>query len=872
MDAPPPPPPPSHLAALPPEILTRILVHLPLSSRANLRRSGSELRRLVDSFERDLIVAPSSSTLGNGDNDDVDVAYHAARREMISFVEDERWLPKLRSDSQVGDDVVPGPCNLRRLTSGDHLAEPINWHVWDPEGPYKRQNRTYAKGKLIDDHIWVLYSDYWYNFEVFNLDTGKAIDFHGGSCGPQKFYIEDECMSLLLETYSGRHGLLAAAMDLSSRTNPHGAWSGPYVTVWDIYTAETLMSIDLYKPMSRIINVEVVSKERVAILFAGADGVELQWHRIPQRDDEKHKEMTPPKPKPHKPGSEPPSHQCSRECPFLGECIKNKRVQVWRGRNDFWEEQRQLATEDGEGKSDEKPSYESRTKYPWWPAQTTLIQSDLICKTPLQRSNNTTMSSDGSGMLVLIVASEVQLWHVGTMALIRACEPFDNELHFHERVSTYALSMRTIIHPIADVLGPGEGSYYSQRGKEVPKLKPCRSFEGSDNPVDLPSCDAITLLSRFAHLTHDEQRNFERDQSMEEGSCSPQLDCFVRVVFAVSDERDEFRNRLVHMDISPFHHIRHRESLIVNWDEETIDENLGHYEDVLLGKISFWCDYGTHFGDSYNDEAGGQIVRVLDWRRGGIFDFYEGGPSCREREERLNNIMANTMNDDDDLDNHPQLSKLCTSFYDIQKKILQLRSISCLSIDASKLIICTGFEVAVLPFPLCLPETETLREEWQGNWINTHNLYECDKNTGTWHSFRPFDKMLINRWNYIRRLAAEEYLPSGSYDRPNDVHTITADLNECLEKEQELMKTATHGNVSPHMFFPCISWRYFAVVSSPLSSSDDDYECLHVFDVLADWKFSLREPEDVKERGDYYDARESGLHFHDENESSDEES
>ena len=83
------------------------------------------------------------------------------------------------------------------------------------------------------------------------------------------------------------------------------------------------------------------------------------------------------------------------------------------------------------------------------------------------------------------------------------------------------------------------------------------------------------------------------------------------------------------------------------------------------------------------------------------------------------------------------------------------------------------------------------------------------------------------------------------------------------------MDTVTYSNISPSMHFPCVSWRYLAMVTSPFSSDEDDYERLHVFDVLADWKESLIEPGGEKNDGDYCTA-DPGLYFDDE--SSEEES
>mmetsp|Transcript_15053 Transcript_15053/g.32644 ORF Transcript_15053/g.32644 Transcript_15053/m.32644 type:complete len:936 (+) Transcript_15053:34-2841(+) len=897
------------LVSLPPEVICRILLHLPLSSRSTLRRCGSiALRKFVASFDRNLLKsscrnlpphnpdASVSTSLGHTDEHDNDGS-DALRRELINIVEDARWLSRLRgaqevdqSSLQMHDEkaATPGPCHLRRLTKGDFLADPDN--RWNPDnGPYKRKHNFYSDAKLIDDHIWVLYSDYWYSFEAFDLDTGKAIDFHGnGYGGPDKYYFngEKELMCLLLTAYGGRHGMLAAGMFLSGSKNPHGAWSGPYLTVWDIATNDVLMSIDLYRPLSQIIEVNVISSEKVAVLLDGVDGVELQWHRIPKSRAEM--EGNPPPPKPDKPSAEPPPHECPTEC-YLG-CADKRRVAVWRGQKDFWEEhecmrsreecsfmQRSSNNNEEEDKRTGNASHKSCCEYIWWPGQMTLLQSNIL-RRPFKQCS-ATMSSDGSGMLVVIVADEVQVWHVGTMTLLRECHPFQEDtVTYDEDISVGNLSIHAVVHPVKDVLGPGEGAYYSSnRNREVPNLERSSRVVGSKNPVDLTRCDAQTILSRFAHLTYDEQRNFEkgecgrggngndirRDIKMKEGSCSPQLDCIVRVAFSVREGESYERNYIFQLDINPFHHIRHRESLNILWDDEEIEESLQNYE-----KICLWCNSTTHFGA--DPESGGQSVTVLSWERGGIFDFCEGGPCDRERDQKLDKVIS------DNIDDHPQLVKLCRIYWDLQKQILHHRAILSIHIDACKLVISTGYEVSILPFSLNLPGMEnSIQEEWDENCSDTHDIYRVDKNTRLWHCFRPLDWTLINRWNRIRQMAS--FRDSGDFkylqdpDRPNNIDTITADLNKSLEQEQALMNAVRFD--SPRIDCPCISWRYLTVISSPFSNPDG-HELLHVFDALADWE---RERDTLAGPGEEEDwTTEPGLHFNEyqlaEEESSGEES
>ena len=64
------------------------------------------------------------------------------------------------------------------------------------------------------------------------------------------------------------------------------------------------------------------------------------------------------------------------------------------------------------------------------------------------------------------------------------------------------------------------------------------------------------------------------------------------------------------------------------------------------------------------------------------------------------------------------------------------------------------------------------------------------------------------------------------------------------------MSAAESERVS--MWFPQVSWRYLAVVSSALSQSDNGNERLHVFDILAGW--------DNKSRSKIL---ENGIHFND---------
>eukprot|EP00581_Thalassiosira_minuscula_P019867 CAMPEP_0183734486 /NCGR_PEP_ID=MMETSP0737-20130205/43931_1 /TAXON_ID=385413 /ORGANISM="Thalassiosira miniscula, Strain CCMP1093" /LENGTH=951 /DNA_ID=CAMNT_0025967981 /DNA_START=23 /DNA_END=2878 /DNA_ORIENTATION=- len=891
----------TELADLPPEVICRILLYLSLSSRSKLGRCGSvALRQFVNSFDQNLMIQP----LGRDKCVPLDdyEGYDALRRELIHKVANERWLPRPhdRQEIDLNSPLRHGPCHLRRLTKGDFLFENNT-----PSESYSREIQFYSHAQLIDNHIWVLYSFILYSFEMFDLDTGKAIDFSGCGIGPKKYYVSDSIsdIALIMSAYGGRYGMLAVGM--YANDDPHGAWSGPYLIVCDISTNEVIMSIDLYRPLSKIAEVNVVSRDRVAILLVSADEVELQWHRIP--DSPAEMKGDPPPPTPDKPGHEPPPHECTNRCTYGCEYIHRRRVEVWSAKKEFWEEYRRRECrekcssthqshndQDNEDNNKVKPSYNSRCEYLWWPGGMTLIQSNIrhTGGYPYRESQIATMSSD-SGMLVVVltVTKKLLLWHVGTMSLIRECDPFDEEssIDFDEEIGVDEVSVSTYIYPIEDVLGPGEGGYYSSNQKrKVPKLKQSRLAQGSLNPVDLTQCDELTILSRFAHLTHDEQRDFEnglcgqgvngriikRDRKMKEGSCSPQLDCIVRVAFAVqSIHSSNCGNYIIQVDVNPFHHIRHRESLKFAWDDkEEILENLRSYERACLGVDTLWNHQQTFFVPDAG--SGGQTMCVLSWERGGMFDFYEAGPCDKERKDNMNKLLADNLDIGDNIENHPQLLKLCKIFCDVEEKIMHQRSITSIHIDTSKLIISTRYEVVILPFCLNIPEPASLKEEdWRESWCDERELYRCDKNTGSWHCFRPVDDTLISWWNNIR--SHGNYTLNREIVAPelgeNDVFTITADLNKSLEHEKAFMDAA--------FIAPCIrcfiSWRYLAVISSSLSNPHHP-ELLHVFDILSDWNRNMCSVSEAGVEDEVEYSVESGLHFYgyylSEEESSHEES
>ena len=562
------------------EILDRVLLCLGTEARSRLRRCSRSMRRSVTAFDRRLVESPE----GAGEECD---AMRAAREELVHLVNKKRWMPG-RTDGEGG--LVPGPSNLRRLTAGDHLLErSAPWDRGDYD--YTRYNRLigfYDSAELIDDNLWVLYSDYFDKFEIINIDTGRGVKHFCPENGPDRYYVNDceGTIALLLTCYGGRHGMLAAGMDTSGRHNPHGAWSGPYMTMWDIapsnpessYIHQPVMSIDLCRPSHEIVAVSVVSTERVCILLSGLDGVELQWHRIPQNADKMHRGKPPP-PQPDRPGAAPPPHQCSSACPFMQVCPDKQKMNIWKSSKEYWDEHDARAS--GSTAAGEKYSYESRCDYSWWPGRTTLLQANTI--TRKKNVNSATMKADG-GMLVIVADDELELWHCGTMSLLRHLLMSDmNEesqsLSFHTSTLVHSLDVHTIVRPFEDLRGRGEGHYYVHRKEPVPSLVETSDCQTSTNPIDVSTCDAITLLSRFAHHTFDEQRDFERQHSLEVGSCSPQLDCIVRLAFAIS-QKDESSNYIMVMDLRPFHHVRNRQSLEYNGDEYTVEEELERYDEA----------------------------------------------------------------------------------------------------------------------------------------------------------------------------------------------------------------------------------------------------------------------------------------------------
>lgn len=271
--------PEAQLASLPPDVLRRILCTLPLSQRAKLRKSGyAALAEAVAEFDIELlrsvfeVESSREATATTGD----DAIFDALRREMVDTVSKKRWLDTASGPTNNSDCTCPQdrPCHLRRLTKGDFNAQCARKNG--------RHLGSYSKAKLIDGHILVLYSSYWHDFEAYDLDDGKYIPFSPAHA-PDRHYVndEEERMMMGLDAYDGRHGMLAGAMSGGGRA--HGDWSGPYVSVWEIDTEESLLAIDLYKPKCRVRQVNIVSRDKLVILLEEADGsFAIQWHRIPK--------------------------------------------------------------------------------------------------------------------------------------------------------------------------------------------------------------------------------------------------------------------------------------------------------------------------------------------------------------------------------------------------------------------------------------------------------------------------------------------------------------------------------------------------------------------------------------------------------------
>ena len=243
-------------------------------------------------------------------------------------------------------------------------------------------------------------------------------------------------------------------------------------------------------------------------------------------------------------------------------------------------------------------------------------------------------------------------------------------------------------------------------------------------------------------------------------------------------------------------------------------------------------------------------IVTLAWNRGGIFDF-EGGPSDRERLEWLMAMLLEFGQHS----NQQEVRKKCIAHGKVVKSLLAQRLIAKLSIDANKLVVCTGYEVVVMPLRPLIPSAEfpdIYEEECRETLSQETNLYEIDNETPVWHSFWPLHDLFLERWDSIRRMATNNWSLDDE-DPPATFLSITSEMMSSIELESKLMDTARWHLPSIH--FSSISWRWLALITSPLSSdhsgiSGDGHQLLHVFDVLADW--NIQSESNYDERGVFF--------------------
>jgi hypothetical protein len=307
------------------------------------------------------------------------------------------------------------------------------------------------------------------------------------------------------------------------------------------------------------------------------------------------------------------------------------------------------------------------------------------------------------------------------------------------------------------------------------------------------------------------------------------------------------------MDVNPFQHLRHRESHQFNdWygDDEIIEEELEKWESACSGgqlSTGGWCIL----------HRGLEQGHVLSWSRGGIFD-YEGGPSDSARSDRIGDVFGNEYRTDLPPQSQPVVLKKIKNSSDISTSIFSQRSISCLAIDEFKLVVCTAFEVAVLPYSLRRAE-DAMEEDWTESFEEEEEYYHIKPDTPVCQAFRPLDSHLLSKWNDMRYYAFSYSFSQwrANQERVNTFASITAELNESFEKEKALMEAAKSHTASMTSTF--VSWRYIAMTSPSLTGDsyldENGYELLHVFDTLAD-------------RGERH--AEHGLHFREEEEEEDE--
>ena len=164
------------------------------------------------------------------------------------------------------------------------------------------------------------------------------------------------------------------------------------------------------------------------------------------------------------------------------------------------------------------------------------------------------------------------------------------------------------------------------------------------------------------------------------------------------------------------------------------------------------------------------------------------------------------------------------------------RRISSLFADSHKLVVCTPFEIAILPLSLwfTLKKRRALPEAWRK--IETEQeTYYCENDVETWHCYRPLDSSLVSRWDMIRDMASYDHNKtkiSGDSSRW-DLERIAADLSENPEKELALLEAARYE--MPVLSCFSLSWRFLVFVSSGDGvGSCEGHENLNVYDAIAD--------------------------------------
>jgi hypothetical protein len=800
-----------------------------LASRARLRQTCRSLDHIAKRFDANLL------------NDNViDDDLGGVRTDLARRTEISRWM-STSATGTIGHD---------RVERGD-VSEPA-----DMEHFNGRTYSFYDEGKLVDDHLLVLYSNYWSDFEVFDLNTGSMLTFDGLT-GPNKYYVNtaEKHIALCLEDFDGRFGLLAAGMELSCRRseNPHGARSGPYLSVCELKPSSNKnknkrgerLRIDLRKPEHSICWVSIVSDELCAVLLFGKrdPAVLLQWIRIPSvpLDDE----AKPHTPRVEPPGPPPPEHnRCGMTC--LIECPARAKWENWKRQMEDWSEQERA--NDNKNCKDEYKEADDREKgpeYRWWPLAYVLLKEDVVSRgKPLGNSCHLEMHSGGNGILVVFSGPDLVFYHVGAMTRVRTTKPFDTsgELVYHEDVYASNFVTHTEIFEMDDIPRDGYEARFEKanqpEGIERNNLTDRHTIMDWCHPtcksclqkIDLARFDTDLLLARFSHLTHDEQRDFEKGicgisgESCDElirrcrvlppGSCSPQLDCVTRVAFTLHN-KNTCMDVIVVMDIAPLRQLRGRD-----------DDGKGEYyfdrmyADACMGRGNIFEMHMTPFvKDFFNEE-----FRMAYWERGGIFDFLR--PEMPTDDEHANQklglilsrIQTPSENDEE------------LYYYRLDELRARQRFPIHLSITSYKLIVCTKYEISMWPLPLISPN----------EGLSVHDVFQGDARTITkidrpCYSARPCDKLLSRDWCEWKRHRANDHLVRLSYASPRKygIHEIIRDIaGFSVEEETRLYYVVRYRNGEKVMTFAFASWRYLAIITNGTSQS---CEMVHLFDALANW-------------------------------------